>query len=539
VIHLRGLDGIEQAQGLPQGARDLLAMHVRTLPPGESNHYIVNKQLADEWIRTHPVPPSAKPRSSDSHAGCHSFSWHCAGEAAQHAAAEGSRQAEELRRKSTEDWRRAAKEVAHQWKMAESCFADHTLQVSDIPVQFSIAPEFPLSFEQHGKRPLGRESGSASGSVKGTLAVGVPVAADFRARVELFYLPCLPFAVRPKSLGANGTMTVGSRLTASASATGRFSTLFTIPPTGGPLIPVEVIPIVIAGVPVAEVDVSVYLDGTVAVEGEGALDGHFKLDAPHRTAFDFECSGRGCRLRSHNIPVPTVTSEDVRVKGRIQVKPAIYAALQLDFDYDALSARAGPQPYLLAELAGCTYASAIESPGAVSTAQEWHALTADLDWAIELRAEALVATRRMGNPLLVQLMKPEHLWFKDLVASGSTALALGVDGLRQVPVGQPAAYRLKTRPCYPYTDAVEYRLSWTGRAVPTPVSGCTWQSGHGTCRSDPRHEATIHLSWPSAGQYQLTVAPVKDAHGRVFSPNPTQVDVDVQAGGSSGSPVTP
>ncbi|MDQ4081104.1 MAG: hypothetical protein M3125_10125, partial [Gemmatimonadota bacterium] len=56
VIMIRGLDGLEKATGLHESARKLLRMHLRTLRPGESNHYIVNPRAADEWFKTRALP---------------------------------------------------------------------------------------------------------------------------------------------------------------------------------------------------------------------------------------------------------------------------------------------------------------------------------------------------------------------------------------------------------------------------------------------------------------------------------------------------
>ncbi|HLB88295.1 MAG TPA: hypothetical protein VJK29_11640 [Terriglobales bacterium] len=535
IIHLRGVDGIERAQRIPEGARNLLLMHVRTLPPGESNHYIVNRQLAEEWIKAHPVPPSVKPSDTGGgHTGCNSFSWHCAQEAGQHAVDEASRQAEELRKKATGEWNHVGHELTHDWNMAEGCFADHPLHLADVPVQFSLPNEIPLPFKEVGqtKVGVGGGTGSASGKVRGTVTIGIPVASDFKAKVDLFYIPCLPFAIRPRSISADGTMTVGATLKASVTAPGQFTELFKFPPTGALRIPVYVIPIVIDGVPVAELDVSLFLEGTVKVDGDGQVDAHFKLNAPHKTAFNFDCSGKGCSGQGHTVPVPTTTSEDVQVKGRVRVKPAIYTALQLDFDIDALSARAGPQPFLLGEVAGCEYGAAQQSTAAPTTTQEFHALAGDLDWGVDLRGEAFIAEKEVGKPLSTPLVKDQHLWFQDLVQSGSTALTPSVEGMGQASAGKPAGYKLKMHPCYLYTDAVEYQIAWTGGAAPAPVQGCTWQAGQGTCWADPKKDTAIYLVWPSGGQYTITVAVAHDKHKRVFKEPPTQVSINVQAGGA-------
>jgi hypothetical protein len=65
ILHLRGLDGIQEAQGLPDAARDFLILHVKALPAGESDNYIVNVDLANEWaIRRLRQPRPRHPRAT-------------------------------------------------------------------------------------------------------------------------------------------------------------------------------------------------------------------------------------------------------------------------------------------------------------------------------------------------------------------------------------------------------------------------------------------------------------------------------------------
>jgi hypothetical protein len=259
-------------------------------------------------------------------------------------------------------------------------------------VKFQIAPSFPLSFEKDGK--TSNQYGSASGSIKGTVTFGVPIQSDFTATVEMFYIPCLPFALRPKSIGASGKLGVGSLFDATATATGKFNQTFTIPPKGGAHFPIEMIPIIIGNVPVAELDVSVYVDGRIIVDGEGKITGDVSVKTMQDTTFDFSCSGKACDLQQRSVPEPVVTTESVKMDGRIHVKPEVYAALQLDFDVELLTARAGPQPYLLGEIYGCAAAAATQSAGTTTNALQSYALTSDLDWGVELRAEALIAEKK-------------------------------------------------------------------------------------------------------------------------------------------------
>jgi len=530
VLHLRGLKAIEQAPGLPDGARRLLEMHVKTIPPGGPDHYIVNTQLAQEWVAAHPVPDYVQPTQDESGASCGHWydSFDCAGQAV----------TDEWRRnwdKAVQAWDHVSGELTHDWNMAQGCFADHTLPLPNIPVQFSITPQMTVHLEQSGSQNLGG-GGAASGTVQGTVGLGFPIQSDFTSQLDLFYIPCLPFVVRPKSLAGNGTLTVGERLTGTVSATGSFHKIFAIPPTGGPQIPIEVIPIVVGGVPVAELDVSAYIEGDIGVGGQGKAEGHFQIDNPHKAAFDFSCSGAGCNASSHGIPDPTTASEGASIQGQVYVKPSIYTALQLDFDVDALSARVGPQPYLLGTASGCEAVAGAQTIGGGSSSQENHILVADLDWGVDLRAEALVLRKVIGQPFVHSVTGDKHLWFRDLAPGGSNALVAEVNGARQATAGKAAVYKVRLPSCYPYTNPVLYRVSWTGNATPGATPQCQWQSGKGTCTFDPTKDLAIGFTWPTAGSYTLTVVPVSDDHQRTFTPAPppTQVAITVGAAGGGG-----
>jgi hypothetical protein len=534
ILRLRGLSGIEQAPGLPEGARRLLEIHVRTLDPNQPHDYIVNSDLAEQWMQTHPVPADIKTSDNGSHR------QHCSGADyltkanCDYQAAGDAVKA--VQGEAKKDWNHASDELTHDWSMAAGCFADKTLPLHDIPVSFSITPNLtiPLGAVANGAGMATSVGNStASAKVDGSVGLGFPLQSDFTASLDLFYIPCLPFVVRPKSIAATGTMVVGEKLTASVTATGKFDKTFKIPPTGGPKIPIQMIPIVIGGVPVAELDVSAYIEGNVEVGGNGKADGHFELNNPHKATFAFACDGGGCGSQMQQIPDPTTVSESAEIKGQVFVKPSVYTALQLDFDYDLLSARAGPQPYLLGMASGCVEASAQQASNGTSTSEENHALTADLDWGVELRAEALVAGQVVGNPYVHSVTGDKHLWFRDLAPGGSTALIANVQSGGPASVAKPASYKVKMPACYPYTNRILYQVTWTGGAAPTNNSACQWQPGRGTCQFDPTKDLLINLTWPAAGSYSLTVVPVSDEHHRTFTPAPqaTQVAVTIAPGG--------
>jgi hypothetical protein len=217
-----------------------------------------------------------------------------------------------------------------------------------------------------------------------------------------------------------------------------------------------------------------------------------------------------------------------------------------------LTARAGPQPYLLGEIYGCAAASGMQNSAGLSTSAQSFALTADLDWGIELRAEALAAEKSLGEKRL-SLLSPRHLYFKDL--AHSTALVPAVAGAAPVSLGKPASFHINMPSCYPYADQLEYQVKWTGgasggmgaaitsgklpsiagvkpasTAVPaSSSSACNVQPGQADCWGDPVKPISLDLVWPQAGSYGLSVTPVRDKHGRVFdSPASAQVPVRVQ-----------
>jgi hypothetical protein len=532
VLNLRGLKAVEQAPDLDPGARRVLEMLVRRVPRGQSDHYIVNTQLAKEWIAAHPVPDKVKPTEpKEKKCGNWYDSWDCATEAV-------SDEWQRTYDHAVDEWKDATKTLADAWQASVACFEEKTLSLPDIPIKFSITPAMTVNLEQSGAR------GSAKGTLKGSAGLGVPMQGDLAATLDLFYIPCLPFAIRPKALAATGSITVSQELTVSVTADGSFNKTFTIPPSGGPVIPIQVFPIIIGGVPVAELDVSAYIEGNIEVSAEGKANGGFQLKNSDATKFAFSCGGGGCSASSKGAPAPNTASESAQIEGTVSVKPAIYTALQLDFNYEALSARAGPQPYLLGTASGCAAAAGSQTSAGASTVQENHVLAADLDWGVELRAEALVLRKVVGSPFVLRLMKDKHLWFRDVAPGGSNALVAQVATAGPAVAGQRSDHKVKMPSCYPYTNRVKYEVNWTGGATPAPdptgrSPACSWQTaqGKGSCSFDPAKELVISLIWPTAGTWSLTVVAVGDTHDRVFTPapKPTQVNVTVAPAGG-GAP---
>jgi hypothetical protein len=206
----------------------------------------------------------------------------------------------------------------------------------------------------------------------------------------------------------------------------------------------------------------------------------------------------------------------------------------LTLNVNVLSARVGPQPYLLGAAAGCGAATATQTNGGNSTGAQNAALTADLDWGVDFRAEALVAGKIVGNSYREEITGDNHVWFRDLVPGGSSALRAALAGPAEAATGQPIAYKLRMPSCYPYDEDTRYRVTWTGNATPSavPAAACQWQAGRGDCRFDPERELEVRFAWPAAGNYSLAAAVLGDAH-RTFEPSPLPTELAVAVTGAA------
>ena len=545
ITHVRGVSGIRNSR-LPDGAKRLLEMHVRKLKIDEARYYLVDEQLAQEWAATHEVPPEVKPKEEEKKeddSECGKISWNgvkdCAkdaGDAAEDAASDVTdaiaAEFERNRKKAQDWWDESTEDLAEKWNEAANCFTDHPFEGPSFPVRFSYTKDMSVDMSQGPSR-------GSSGKATGTLTLGVPIQGDFDTQVNFLYIPCLPFAFRPSRITADGELTVGQEIVAEIGASGAFSKRFTLPPTGGPQIPLYVIPIVIGNVPVAVIDVSLYLEGEVDVKAKGKATGRFSVANSQRHRFRFSCHAGGCDGQPRSTSAPTMTEQAAQIEGQVSIQPGIYAALQLSFDYNVLQGRAGAQPYLLGIANGCA-ASAIAQASGSTVETTSHALTADVDWSVKLRAEALSGGQKIGKRWEKQVMDDKHMWFKDLAPGGSTAFVATVVPPAQASLGQPATLLVRMPTCYPYGEKVHYNVSWTGDATPAALAACTWSTGNrmGRCKYAPDQPLPLRFTWQSGGAHTVTVQALKDEHDRTFSPVPaaTTVTVNIGNGGGGGAP---
>ena len=528
ILHLRGLDGIQQAQAqglIPKSVGDILSMHVRALPAGQSDHYLVNPDLAQAWSKTHPEPPLAAGKATDNHEGCSAYSMHCLGEDVEHA--EG--QVDQLRAQAQQEWQHMVGQAAQLYGESTACFEESNKTLAKVPIEFDEPFQANAPFSDSGK------SGSFSGTVSGKIGLGFPVKTNLMTDVSVFYVECLPFMIRPRGVDGDGSVTAGTTFSAEVTATGKFEQNFPIYSTTPP-IPIQVLPIIVAGVPLAEVDVSAYIEADVLVSVVATAEASYQVEHTHTINLQFSCDGGGCDGHETQGPTQTTTAKSAEIKGQATVTPSVYTALQFDFDFDALSARAGPKPALVAQVNGCAYVGEKTVSGGPSTTQHSQCLVADLDWKTDFVSQVLIGGKSVASQTN-SLVGARHIVFDDLLPGGSTALIAGVTQVASPAAGQPVYFKVQMPQCYPYTDKIQYQVAWTGggSGVPDP-SACTWDNatGTGTCFADPTKQVEIGFQWP-AGSHSLTVTPVHDQHPRDFKVALNPVSVDVGAGGVTAS----
>ena len=381
-FHLHGIEGIQKAEGLPPSVREVLLAHASQLKPcvpspkpaaGANQQvpvamsaqadcedipfYVVNKQMAEEWARTH--PPLSKtsapsPRASTdspkrnlaaaSPSGGGKFlrtaysrpgngevqpqlpsakdlekkTQQAAGDAAkdvskdaQHAGEQLSdlgKRAQGLSGKWAKHWQQEAKK---DWEKAEDCWADHSASHKQ---NFHIHPGLGFDVD------LASMPGPLPNIGQGTLKFQLPIDLKFQAEASVFYIPCaavmdvatpLPFVVRPRDVavgepGANGEP-VADKGYISYGASVDANIQYIGYPGGGPItispeslhmpptIPILPPTVIMAGPVPIEFSIYLYLRGRINIGGEAAIESNYSASSTKEGPFWFVCDGKGCR----------------------------------------------------------------------------------------------------------------------------------------------------------------------------------------------------------------------------------------------------
>ena len=416
VVHLHGVKGIQAAQGLPEPAKQWLLAHAKSLPPGETPVYIVNKQDAVEWSKTHHAPP--KPSGGGHHGGgvlgqASGAVEHTTGEvskAATHAEKEAEKTIKQAETEGTKEWRHLYREASHDFNIAgdllEKCFEDNPLESPWIPIKYNGTPEFPLPMKS-----LTTGGSSISGDISGQVTIQVPLKINLYAKAGVFIVPCLQYFNRPRNIAIWGTLTVGSAVVVDIKGHGKLSKDISLP-----AFPVQILPptIIMAG------PVPILLDGTINLQpkleiyADAAGEAKFTAQIEQDITLDFECDGHGCHpnhlpQRWARPPIPSdpnvATLAPLQltvVNGNLgaKVAPSVTALFRLKAYGGLLTASLGPELYLTGDLSGsmgqgCSgnqLAAAQQAPGNVS------GLTANMTAGVNFQfgVESLLEVEELG-----------------------------------------------------------------------------------------------------------------------------------------------
>jgi hypothetical protein len=360
-------------------------------------------------------------------------------------------------------------------------------------------------------------SGNAQGTGTGEIQVRLKRYAVFGV--------CIPYGVRFDHVRAFGnvTATVGATLSGTVTYVSPdpadpgnrkaweweitkphlFSFAFAIGPIpvwGGFNLPVT------AG---AELKASV--TGSITYNGGGNLSGYF----------DYVCTLDACNgyssFNTTNLPVTQPWTGGV--SGRIE--PSLYAQVAVRgylYGEGFAYAQVGLRPYLHGDLWGYygNNCGDTEGDGFYETVD---GLTFDLDWQVWVTAQADSFLTKEKRWKLFDIFGRRHIAFWDLI--GSSALHPQLWGPATAPVNTSQLYSLKMRPCWPYPDSVDYRLSW-GDGVQTPYSGPA-----------PSWVQASHV-WASPGTKRLDLVALRDSHGRHLDKTTTR-NVEVTGVGGSAA----
>ncbi|SDD76126.1 hypothetical protein [Aquimonas voraii] len=227
--------------------------------------------------------------------------------------------------------------------------------------------------------------------------------------------------------------------------------------------------------------------------------------------FDYRCTSSGCtgssQFNSSGLGSQPMTGS---VSGRFQ--PNIYAQVAMRgylYTEGVAYAQVGVRPYLRGDLWGY-YGNNCGDADANGHYETVQALTFDLDWQLYITGQADTFLTSAWHRNL--WTSPRwHIGFWDLLGGqGSTAMSPMLSGPAVVPVGLAETFGAKMRPCWPYTDTVQYSMNWGDGSAAQPMSGPAanlTQASH---------------TWNSGGTPLLSLTAVGDSHGRSFNKTTTR-----------------
>jgi hypothetical protein len=264
----------------------------------------------------------------------------------------------------------------------------------------------------------------------------------------------------------------------------------------------------------AGLDLRASVSGSVTYNASQSISGYF----------DYYCTLDNCNGYS-NFNTSALQSPQVltgSVSGRIQ--PTVYAQVAFRgylYDESVAYAQVGVRPYLYGDLWGY-YGNNCGDADADGYSETVDALTFDLDWQIYITAQAdsFLTNEKRWN---LWNTPRWHINYWDLLGSGSRALQPMVTGAPTIPVNSTQSYGARMRPCWPYTENVNYQLAWGDGSSSAALTGA------------PATAVTASHAWSTTGTQGLLLTALRDAHGRVFNNKSTTRNIQVTTGGGTAT----
>ena len=336
-----------------------------------------------------------------------------------------------------------------------------------------------------------------SGAIDGQLTVDLPVTGTLTLAARYKIRKCfgVPTGFEFVDAVASGTATIAGTgdLSASASASAQFNRewLLADPELGEVSFTVGVIPVrLVFTLPIyAGVDLNAKISGQLNAHLNASASGSFTYTCTTRT-----CSGTSNFTDQFSFTGPNASAEvdlTAQAHARVMLRVGVYHE-RIAYVEGGLKAyaRAGIWGYI-----GNTCGDA-DGDGNNETVR---ALAADLIWGYKF-------AYGLGGWLLPDQLNftggnEYPLGWQDLLGQGgSTALQPMLTGPATAVQGTPTAYAVKMRPCYPYSQSVNFSLSpgtWTG---PTSVS--------------PTGSAAVETTQPAIGNKTFVATATSDSYGR-------------------------
>jgi hypothetical protein len=338
-----------------------------------------------------------------------------------------------------------------------------------------------------------------SGAITGQLTLDLPVTGQVTLAATYKIRKCLGVPVGFKFVGATAsgsaaiTGTGDLQANASASALWEREWLLSEPELGE-------VSFTVGPVPVRLVfTLPIYAGASFDAKIAGSLTAH--LDASATGTFNYNCTPDTCSGSSSFTdqfeftgPNGSVTVDlGAKAHARVMLRVGLYSS---NFAY----VEGGVKAYAKAGIWGY-YGNACGDADGNGSNETVQALAADRAWGYQF-------SYGTGGWLLSDQLKYTGggefpLGWRDLLGTGqSTALQPMLTGPATAVQGTTQSYTVKMRPCYPYTNAVNFTMSpsgvWSGPTTVTPPNGT----------------ATVQRSFANAGSNTITATATSDAFGR-------------------------